>query len=229
MRHQRADGRLPGSIQCAGGVVEPQFNKFQGFCFPAPALNLYYLTGRDGDWLDALADCLRRFDDYLWKTRAVSGDGLLSAFCVYDTGEDNAVRFGQLWRNPYRSVCTISTHDMPMLRQWWDENWERAQSYYNSVLWHDGPAPHPMPGWLARDIVCQHLASPSMLCLLSLQDWLATDETLRHPDPNSERINIPANSRHYWRWRMPLTLEQLMQADDFNDSIRDMITRSGRT
>ena len=94
MRHQRADGRLPGSIQCAGGVVEPQFNKFQGFCFPAPALNLYYLTGRDGDWLDALADCLRRFDDYLWKTRAVSGDGLLSAFCVYDTGEDNAVRFG---------------------------------------------------------------------------------------------------------------------------------------
>ena len=143
--------------------------------------------------------------------------------------KDNTVRFGQLWRNPYRSVCTISTHDMPMLRQWWDENWERAQSYYNSVLWHDGPAPHPMPGWLARDIVCQHLASPSMLCLLSLQDWLATDETLRHPDPISERINIPANSRHYWRWRMPLTLEQLMQADDFNDSIRDMITRSGRT
>ena len=143
--------------------------------------------------------------------------------------KDNTVRFGQLWRNPYRSVCTISTHDMPMLRQWWDENWERAQSYYNSVLWHDGPAPHPMPGWLARDIVCQHLASPSMLCLLSQQDWLATDETLRHPDPNSERINIPANSRHYWRWRMPLTLEQLMQADDFNDSIRDMITRSGRT
>jgi 4-alpha-glucanotransferase len=143
--------------------------------------------------------------------------------------KDNTVRFGQLWRNPYRSVCTISTHDMPMLRQWWDENWERAQSYYNSVLWHDGPAPHPMPGWLARDIVCQHLASPSMLCLLSLQDWLATDETLRHPDPNSERINIPANSRHYWRWRMPLTLEQLMQSDDFNDSIRDMITRSGRT
>ena len=143
--------------------------------------------------------------------------------------KDNTVRFGQLWRNPYRSVCTISTHDMAMLRQWWDENLERAQDYYNSVLWHDGPAPHPMPGWLARDIVSQHLASPSMLCLLSLQDWLATDETLRHPDPNSERINIPANPRHYWRWRMHLTIEQLMQADEFNDSIRNMITQSGRT
>ena len=30
MRHQRADGRLPGSIQCTDGKVEPQFNKYQG-------------------------------------------------------------------------------------------------------------------------------------------------------------------------------------------------------
>ena len=94
MRCQRADGRLPGSIQCVDGGIEPQFNKLQGFCFPDPALNLYYLLGRDPDWLDALRDTLARFDAWLWNTRAVSGDGLLSAFCVYDTGEDNAVRFG---------------------------------------------------------------------------------------------------------------------------------------
>ena len=94
MRHQRDDGRLPGSIEDRGDRVEAQFNKLQGFCFPAHALNLYYLTGRDGDWLDALYDCLRRFDGWLWKTRAVGGDGLLSSFCVYDTGEDNAVRYG---------------------------------------------------------------------------------------------------------------------------------------
>ena len=94
LAHQRSDGRLPGSIQCIGNRVEPQFNKFQGFCFPDPALNLYYLMGRDGEWLEALAEGLRRFDTYLWKTRAVTSNGLLSAFCVYDTGEDNAVRFG---------------------------------------------------------------------------------------------------------------------------------------
>ena len=94
MRHQRADGRLPGSIQCLGDRVEPQFDKLQGFCFPDPALNLYYLLGRDADWLDALADCLARFDAWLWKWRAVTPDGLLSSFCVYDTGEDNALRYG---------------------------------------------------------------------------------------------------------------------------------------
>ena len=94
MKHQRADGRLPGSIQCVDGRVEPQFNKFQGFCFPFPALNLYYWTGRDRAYLDDLAGCLRRFDEYLWKTRDSDGDGCLESFCVYDTGEDNAVRYG---------------------------------------------------------------------------------------------------------------------------------------
>lgn len=92
MRHQRADGRLPGSIQCAEGRVEPQFNKLQGFCFPYPALNLYYLQGRDRLWLERLEDCLRRFDEYLWRTR--EKNGVLCSFCAYDTGEDNALRYG---------------------------------------------------------------------------------------------------------------------------------------
>ncbi len=142
--------------------------------------------------------------------------------------KDDRVRFGHLSRNPYRSVCTISTHDMATLRQWWDEDEERTQDYYNSMLYRSGAAPHPLPGWLAKDIVSRHLTSPSMLCLLSLQDWLATDEQLRLADANAERINIPANPRHYWRYRMHLTIEQLMHADQFNESIRTLITQSGR-
>jgi len=94
MRCQRADGRLPGAIQCVDGALNPQFRQFQGFCFPEHALNLYYLLGRDEAWLDQLADSLRRFDEYLWRTRDLSGDGILSAFCAFDTGEDNAARYG---------------------------------------------------------------------------------------------------------------------------------------
>ena len=138
------------------------------------------------------------------------------------------IRFGKLSHNPYRSVCTFSTHDMAPLRQWWDEDEERAQQYYNIPLRRSGTAPHPLPGWLAKEIVSRQLTSPSMLCLLSLQDWLSMDERLRNPDAFAERINIPANPRHYWRWRMHLTLEQLLQADDFNDMVRTMVTDSGR-
>ena len=142
--------------------------------------------------------------------------------------KDPSVRFGHLSRNPYRSVCTISSHDMPTLRQWWDEDEERTQEYYATMLYRGDKAPHPLPGWLARDIISRHLTSPSMLCILSIQDWLAIDERLRLPDANAERINIPANPKHYWRYRMHLNIEDLMADRKFNENIIELITQSGR-
>lgn len=142
--------------------------------------------------------------------------------------KDPSVKFGHLSRNPYRSVCTISSHDMPTLRMWWDENIQRTQEYYNTMLYRQGSAPHPLPGWLASDIISRHLTSPSMLCILSIQDWLATDEALRLPDADAERINIPANPKHYWRYRMHLNIEDLAADKRFVQSITEMISQSGR-
>lgn len=142
--------------------------------------------------------------------------------------KDPSVKFGHLSRNPYRSVCTISSHDMPTLRMWWDENIQRTQEYYNTMLYRQGSAPHPLPGWLASDIISRHLTSPSMLCILSIQDWLATDEALRLPDADAERINIPANPKHYWRYRMHLNIEDLAADKRFVQNITEMISRSGR-
>ncbi len=142
--------------------------------------------------------------------------------------KDPHTRFGILERNPYRSVCTISSHDTPTLRQWWDEDYWRTQDYYNNVLYKYGAAPHPLPGWLARDIIARHLWCPSMLCILSIQDWLAIDENIRLADANAERVNIPANPKHYWRYRMHLTIEELLAKDDFNHNLIDLIKASGR-
>ena len=142
--------------------------------------------------------------------------------------KDPSVRFGVLSRNPYRSVCTISSHDTPTLRQWWDEDASRTQDYYNNVLQKYGAAPHPLPGWLARDIISRHLLCPSMLCILTVQDWLAVDESIRLADANAERINIPSNPRHYWRYRMHMCIEDLMEAHDYNQNITDLIKESGR-
>lgn len=142
--------------------------------------------------------------------------------------KDPSVKFGHLSRNPYRSVCTISSHDMPTLRMWWDENIQRTQEYYNTMLYRQGPAPHPLPGWLASDIISRHLTSPSMLCILSIQDWLATDEALRLPSADAERINIPANPKHYWRYRMHLNIEDLAADKRFVQNITEMISQSGR-
>ena len=139
------------------------------------------------------------------------------------------MRFGDLNSYPYRSVCTISSHDMPTLRQWWDEDYSRTQDYYNTMLGRQDAAPHPLPGELAKEIIARHLDSPSMLCILSVQDWLAMDEQLRLPDANAERINIPANPKHYWRYRMHLNIEDMIANTALTDTVSTLIRQAGRS
>ncbi len=129
---------------------------------------------------------------------------------------------------PYLSVCTTSTHDMNPIRAWWEEDREVTNQFWQMILGNQGEAPVFCEPWICRQILEQHVWSPAMLTILPLQDWLSMDPQLRREDPNAERINVPANSRHYWRYRMHLTLEQLASADEFNRTLTDMIAASGR-
>lgn len=142
--------------------------------------------------------------------------------------KDPKQEFGHTDWYPYRSVCTISTHDMSTLRGWWEEDLQQTQRYYNTMLGHYGAAPATATPELCEEVVRNHLHSNSILCILSLQDWMSMDGKWRNPNVQEERINIPANPRHYWRWRMHLTLEQLMKAESLNEKIRSMIESTGR-
>ena len=136
--------------------------------------------------------------------------------------------FSHLDGNPYRSVATFSTHDMPPLRLWWEESPERTQRYYVTMLQKEGRAPEHLPAHIAEEIIARHLYCPSMLCLLSLQDWLAMDSELRRKQPREERINVPSDPYNRWQYRMHLTIEQLMEAERYNNKVRTMIIRSKR-
>jgi len=136
--------------------------------------------------------------------------------------------FAHLEANPYRSVATISTHDMSPLRLWWQENPERRQRYYVTMLQKEGRAPEQLPAHLAEEIIARHLYCPSMLCILQLQDWLAMDSELRSKHPQDERINVPSDPYNRWKYRMHLTIEQLIAAERYNNKVRTMITRSKR-
>ena len=129
---------------------------------------------------------------------------------------------------PYLSVCTTSTHDMNPIRAWWEEDRQVTEQFWHMILGNQGDAPYFCEPWICRQILDQHLWSPAMLTVLPLQDWLSMDGALRRLNPNDERINVPANSRHYWRYRMHLTLEQLAAAKEFNQTLSDMIAASGR-
>lgn len=142
--------------------------------------------------------------------------------------KDPKSEFGNTWNYPHYSVCTTSTHDMGGIRLWWEENREKTQHFFNNTLGCAGEAPYFAEPWLCEKIVEQHLKSPSMLCILPLQDWLSINSELRRNNPADEQINVPANSRHYWRYRMHLTLQQLLDATTFNNQLKNMIKESGR-
>jgi 4-alpha-glucanotransferase len=129
---------------------------------------------------------------------------------------------------PYLSVITPSTHDMSTVRGWWEENRVTTQNFYNRVLGQWGDAPYFCESWINRAIVLQHLYSPAMWSIFQLQDILGMSDTLRRQDPREERINDPAVSKHYWRYRMHLSLEDLIKEKDFNAELRDYVEKSGR-
>ena len=142
--------------------------------------------------------------------------------------KQSGFEFTHLDGNPYRSVATFATHDMSPLRLWWEESPERTQRYYVTMLQKQGRAPEHLPAHLAEEIIARHLYCPSMLCMLSLQDWLAMDGELRSKNPREERINIPSDPYNRWKYRMHLTIDELIKADRYNNKVRTMIQRSKR-
>lgn len=142
--------------------------------------------------------------------------------------KDPARQFGDPATYPYLSVCATSTHDMPGIRGWWEADHAASQAFFNHMLYQPGEAPFYAEPWVCSMIVDSHLHSPSMLCILPLQDYLSIDGQMRRNNPWEEVINDPSNPHHYWRYRMHLTLEELQQATEFNGRLRTMIATSGR-
>jgi 4-alpha-glucanotransferase len=141
--------------------------------------------------------------------------------------KEYGVAYGDTMRYPYLSVCSTSTHDMSPLRLWWRDEAKR-DTYYKEVLGLEDDAPGKATAELCEKIVARHLASPSMLAVLPLQDWLSLSEELRSDDIERERINIPAVAHHYWRYRMHISLEQLLSANDYNEKVEKLIKESNR-
>jgi 4-alpha-glucanotransferase len=129
---------------------------------------------------------------------------------------------------PFLSVVTPSTHDMSIIRGWWEEDRAKTQQFFNKELGQWGNAPFFCEGWINKAIVVQHLFSPAMWAIFQLQDLLGMDETLRRENPNDERINVPANPKHFWQYRMNLSIEELQQKAEFNSALKSTIAMSGR-
>ena len=129
---------------------------------------------------------------------------------------------------PYLSVVTPSTHDMSTIRGWWEEDRAQIQRFFNQELMQWGEAPYFCEPWVNKAIILQHLHSPAQWSIFQLQDLLGMSEQFRRENPHDERINVPANSKHYWRYRMHLTLEELIKEKEFNEELKEYVEHAGR-
>jgi 4-alpha-glucanotransferase len=142
--------------------------------------------------------------------------------------KDPKVTFGHPAHYPYLSVATPSSHDTSTIRGWWEEDPGRSQRFYNQILGNWGGSPFTCTPEIVRQIIVQHLYSPSMWAVFPIQDLLGMDESLRLQDPHAERINNPGNPNHYWRYRMHLNIEELIGQTAFNQMLQEMIREAGR-
>ena len=203
--------------------------------------NDYFFQRQDAFWRDRAMQklpALKRVTDMLicgedlgLVPRSVPGVmkdlGLLSLE-IQRMPKTPGVSFSRPADAPYLSVVTPSTHDMSTIRGWWTEDPALTQKFYREELQQEGGAPAECSPELNELVVRQHLASPAMWSIFQLQDLMGMDGTLRSADVDAERINIPANPKHYWRYRMHLTLEQLSEAEGFNAKLRGLLDDSGR-
>ena len=128
----------------------------------------------------------------------------------------------------YLSVITPSTHDMSTIRGWWEEDKTKIATYFNYIMGQWGDPPYYCEPWINRAIVLQHFYSPAMWSIFQLQDLLGMSETLRRENPHEERINVPADPNNKWKYRMHISLEDLLQQKGFNDELHNYVEHSGR-
>ena len=141
----------------------------------------------------------------------------------------NAARqFSHPAEAPYLSVVMPSTHDMSTIRGWWEEDRGLIQQFFNQELGQWGEAPLFCEPWISKAIILQHLHSPALWSIFQLQDLLGMSEQFRRENPHSERINVPADAHHYWRYRMHITLEELIKEQEFNEELKGYVESSGR-
>jgi 4-alpha-glucanotransferase len=138
------------------------------------------------------------------------------------------ITFGHPADYPYLSVATPSSHDTSTIRSWWEEDTARSQRFYHEYLGNTGHASRVCTTQIVRQIITQHMYSPSMWAVFPIQDLLGMDEHLRLPNPHAERINNPGNPNHYWRYRMHLNIGDLPSYTEFNTFLKELIRASGR-
>ncbi|KAK3030340.1 hypothetical protein RJ639_038973 [Escallonia herrerae] len=139
------------------------------------------------------------------------------------------LEFGIPSQYSYMTVCAPSCHDCSTLRAWWEEDEERRTRFFKTMVGSDKLPPAKCVPEVAYFILRQHVEAPSMWAIFPLQDLLALKEEYTARPATEETINDPTNPKHYWRFRVHVTMELLLKDKELKTTIKDLIRGSGRS
>ena len=114
--------------------------------------------------------------------------------------------FVQIEDLPENCVYTTGTHDMSTLRGWLAEDRVRTRQFLDSLNLDD----RKITSKTLKKVMGKHLDNPSKWNIYPLQDLLDLDEKNWSPNPMDDQINVPANAKNQWKWRMRMNLEELL-------------------
>ncbi|XP_060191492.1 4-alpha-glucanotransferase DPE2 isoform X3 [Lycium barbarum] len=138
------------------------------------------------------------------------------------------LEFGIPSQYGYMTVNAPSCHDCSTLRAWWEEDEERRHRFFQAVMGSDELPPDQCTPEIVHFVLRQHVEAPSMWSIFPLQDLLALKEDYTTRPAIEETINDPTNPKHYWRYRVHVTMESLLDDKDLTKAIKDLVRGSGR-
>ncbi|KAI7733269.1 hypothetical protein M8C21_007244, partial [Ambrosia artemisiifolia] len=132
------------------------------------------------------------------------------------------LEFGIPSQYDYMTVCAPSCHDCSTLRAWWEEDEDRRRSFFKTMVGSDSLPPE-------KCVPEIHVESPSMWAIFPLQDLLALKDEYTTRPATEETINDPTNPKHYWRFRVHVTMESLLKDTDLTTMIKGLVCASARS
>ena len=117
---------------------------------------------------------------------------------------------------------------MSLIRYESDE--ELRGRFFYEALKAPGPSlpPPQCTPEIIKAIIKQHLLSPSAWAIFPIQDLMALSPVYSRRKATEEIINDPTVSKHYWRYRVHVNVEEMVADGAFTQLVKGMLNDSGR-
>lgn len=139
----------------------------------------------------------------------------------YPTPDGNTERFLPVSEFDPLTIATVSTHDIPPLRLWWQQNPEQAEAF--AKVNHLSPTANLTPeDQFVLLKKCHSAASLFHANLLS--EYLAMVPELSYEDPQDDVINIPGTQNETnWCFRYKISLESIVTNGVLCEKMRQLL------